>query len=615
MGNLQENRLYLKILLDFVIFYCYISHMSNRHNKTQDIDQIDLTEFFTNPISKRQRQYEAVRAIVVDQIATEAVSKKFGYKINTVYSLVKNAKAGKLQLFPHVAKGPKHRTTAVTIQEKIIQLRKENLSSPDIHQRLADEGIKVSTRTTERILAEAGFKKLKRRTNKELGITNKNKIIPQRSQYLDFNKLKPFRIDCPVAGVFFFLPYIIESGIMDVITKCNLPESSDIGSVQACLSMLLLKLIGNQRLSQMDSYDHEPGLAVFTGLNVLPKTTYMNSYSCLTSEAMLLDFQEEIITVFRNIYPDFYRSHFINLDFHSIPHYGDESEMEKVWCGARGKTMKGANTIFAQDSQSNVILYTRADILRKEEATEIKKFISYWKKINGRVDETLVFDCKFTKYKVLDELTDDGIKFITLRRRSQKLIEDTLTIPKENWLKVHLSIPKRKYQNVSVYENEVMLKGCHNTFRQIIVTNHGRKQPTFIITNNKELNLSAVLQVYARRWHIENKLSELVSFFNLNALSSPLMIRIHFDILWTLIADTLYHRFTQDLRRFENHLAPTIFKRFVNMPGKVVYDGNTFSIKIRKRAYTPILKGVEKLNKPTPVPWLHNKSVEIIWTP
>ncbi len=51
------------------------------------------------------------------------------------------------------------------------------------------------------------------------------------------------------------------------------------------------------------------------------------------------------------------------------------------------------------------------------------------------------------------------------------------------------------------------------------------------------------------------------------------------------------------------------------MPGKVVYDGNTFLIKIRKRAYTPILKGVEKLNKPTPVPWLNNKSVEIIWTP
>lgn len=589
--------------------------MSNRHNKTQNRDHSDLADFFTNPISNRQRQYEAVRAIVIDRLETEAVAKKFGYKVNTVYSLIKNAKTGKLQLFPQVAKGPKHRTTPVAIQEKIIQLRKQNLSSPDIHQRLTDEDIKISTRTIERILSDAGFKKLKRRTNKQLGITNKNKIIPQRSQHLDVRQLKPFRVDCPVAGVFFFLPYIIESNIMDVVCTCNLPQSSDIGSVQACLSMLLLKLIGNQRLSQMDGYDHEPGLAVFAGLNVLPKATYMNSYSCLTSEAMLLDFQQQIITIFRKIYPDFYRSHFINLDFHSIPHYGDESEMEKVWCGAKGKTMKGANTIFAQDSQSNAILYTRADILRKEEATEINKFVSYWKKINGNVDETLVFDCKFTKYKILDELTDDGIKFITLRKRYPKLIEQTQQLSPQNWQKVQLPIPKRKYQKVSLFENEVMLKNCHNAFRQVIVKDHGRRQPTYIISNNNDLTLSTVLEVYARRWHIENKLAELVSFFNLNALSSPLMIRIHFDILWTLIADTLYHRFAQDLRRFEHHLAPSIFKKFINMPGKVVYDGNTFSIKIRKRAYTPILKGVEKLKEPSFVPWLNYKPVKIVWTP
>ena len=93
------------------------------------------------------------------------------------------------------------------------------------------------------------------------------------------------------------------------------------------------------------------------------------------------------------------------------------------------------------------------------------------------------------------------------------------------------------------------------------------------------------------------------------------MIRIHFDILWTLIADTLYHRFAQDLHRFENQLAPSIFKRFINMPGRIVYDGKNFLVKIRKRAHTPILKGVEKLNEPIQVPWLNNKSVEIEWTP
>jgi hypothetical protein len=93
------------------------------------------------------------------------------------------------------------------------------------------------------------------------------------------------------------------------------------------------------------------------------------------------------------------------------------------------------------------------------------------------------------------------------------------------------------------------------------------------------------------------------------------MIRIHFDILWTVIADTLYHRFAQDLPRFENEHAPTIFRKFINMPGQVEYDGERFIIKIRKRAHTPILMGVPKLQRPFTVPWLNNKSLEIIWSP
>ena len=276
--------------------------------------------------------------------------------------------------------------------------------------------------------------------------------------------------------------------------------------------------------------------------------------------------------------------------------------------------MKADNTVFAQDSQSNAILYTRADILRSEEAQEVKKFVSYWKSLHGDPIETLVFDCKFTTYKVLDELAADQVKFITLRKRHASLLKATAALPQEVWQTVMLPIPKRKYTRLSVYEQPVKLTDCMHTFRQIIIKDHGRSTPTFVITNNDNLSVAQILEVYAKRWHIEQKLAELEAFFNLNALSSPLMIRIHFDILWTLIADTLYHRFAQDLRRFEHGRVPQLFKKFIDMPGKVVYDGDTFLIKIRKRAHTPVLKEVEKLQTPFQVPWLHDKSMQVIWT-
>ncbi len=588
--------------------------MTNHQNSTPLSESLDLAEYFGNPSSPRQRQYEAVRAVVCEKRPVDDVAQEFGYMTSTLYSLIRDARAGRLELFPKVRSGPRGRSTHADVQTEIVALRKQTLSTDDIQTRLGDDGVNVSASTIERILKALGFGKLKRRTNKELGRTSKNTILPERAEHLDFSKLEPFSADCPAVGIFFFIPYILESGIIDIVRKCELPKSSAIGSVQACLSMLALKLIGPKRLSHIRAYDQEPGLGVVAGLSRLPKPTYMCTYSCRCSEAMLADLQERAITSFKKQYPDFYSAEYVNLDFHSIPHFGDESEMQKVWCGARGKSMKGANTIFAQDANSNMIIYTRADILRSEESRQVKRFVEYWRSIKGDVNETLVFDCNFTTYKVLDDLAKDNVKFITLRKRHARLIKETLGLPDRQWKKVYIPIPKRKHKHVSVRESQVTLSKGGETFRQIAIKDHGRSTPTFIVTNNDELQMASILQVYAKRWRVENKLSELVSFFNLNALSSPIMVRIHFDIFWTIVADTLYHVFAQDLRRFENNLAPTIFRKFIDMPGRVIYDGKKFLIKIRKRAHTPVLMGVEKLKTPFHVPWLDGKSIEIIWT-
>jgi len=575
---------------------------------------MNLKRIFLKPSTPLHRQYEAIRAMVVDHLPAATAAKKYGYTTSTLYSRIRDLRAGKLVFFPKQPGGPKERRTPEHIRQLVIQYRKENLSASDIQSRLEKEHYKISVRTVERILADTNLPKLNRRSAQERGKTLKNKFLSERAQPLDFDQLKPFRYDCPEVGVFFFLPYIIESGIIDILKQCRLPQSSAINAEQAALSMLVLKLIGSERLSHISDYDHEPGLGTFAGLNFLPKSTFMTTYSCRSSEEMLYDFQQKIMQRFQKIYPQFYRSSFINLDFHSIPHFGDQSQMEKVWCGARGKAIKGANTIFAQDGESNTILYTRADILRKDESKEILKFVKYWKTIRKKVKETLVFDCKLTTYNTLDVLTHDHIHFITLRKRSKKLLTLTEKIPEKEWQKMYLPIPKRKHKACKIHVSEVTLPKCKWPVKQIIVTHHGRTQPTYIITNNYDLDLKEILIVYAKRWHLENKFAELVAFFNLNALSSPLMIRIHFDILWTVIADTLYHRFAQDLPRFEQERAHSLARHFVSMPGQVVYDGKEFIIKIRRRAHTPILLGVKQLQESFCVPWLDNRLLRIEWT-
>jgi hypothetical protein len=85
------------------------------------------------------------------------------------------------------------------------------------------------------------------------------------------------------------------------------------------------------------------GFGVFAGLNVLPKPTYMGTYSCLLSADLCQPLQKEILQRLTAWEPSLFSGQTINLDFHSIPHFGEQSEREKVWCGARNKA-NSANT-------------------------------------------------------------------------------------------------------------------------------------------------------------------------------------------------------------------------------------------------------------------------------
>jgi len=577
--------------------------------------QDDLKSFFLAPKSPKQRQYEALRAYVIEQAPAKDAAGRFGFTKKSLYALAHDLRNGKLDLFPKHITGPKNRRATPYVRQKVCALRKQGLSSIDIVESVKNENILLSQSTVERIVRDAGFGKLPRRTAIQRGLSKKNTALSMSSQNLDFDELEPFYADCQVAGIFFFLPYIIESGIMDVLDELSLPQSGQIGKRQAFLSLLALKLIGGQRLCHVRQYDHDMGFGLFAGLNVLPKPTYMGTYSCLLSADLCQRLQKQIVSCLRAWEPTFFSGSTINLDFHSITHFGEESEMEKVWCGARNKAMKGANTFFAQDAESNVLLYANADVLRKNGSSEILHFVDYLKNIKGVVNETLVFDSRLTTYKVLDELDKAGVKFITLRRRGKKIKEQTELLDQTEWEKVKLPIPKRKHQKFLAYESEVMLKGCEKPLRQIIMKDHGRAEPTYVITNNRELLLETVLMIYARRWRIENKLAELVNFFNLNALSSPIMVRIHFDILLSVVASFLYRRLAEDLPRFEKYLAPEIFRRFIDMPGRIRFDGHNFELHIRKRAHTPILLGVKKLHTVMEVPWLDGRQIRISFGP
>jgi len=570
-------------------------------------------EYFQNPKEPAQKRYEALRAYFLESLTQKEAAKRAGYSISTFQSLISNFQNGKVEFFVKPQYGPNRRQASDFIHERIVSLRKSGHSVYEIKDIISKEGFSTSIQTINRIIKDEGFSKLPRRTREELGITKKNTLLPPMSTAIDLDQLENYKFDCQVGGIYYFIPYILQTGLFELISSTPFPETSKLSKINSIFSLLALKLIGHERLSKISSYNHDTGFGFFAGLNVPPKTTATSTYSYMVDKETIQSFMKEFISQMRTTYSQYYQGDTINLDFHSIPHYGEKSEMDDNWVGAKHQRLKSALTLFAQDGESRHLLYANTDIDRIDESNEIVNFVNYWTNVKGIIEQTLVFDSKLTTYDILEDLDTRNIKFITLRRRGKKLIEDANSIPEKDWIKVDLKKEKRKFNKFKMYESEITLPRTNFKVRQVIFKDHGRQVPTFLVTNNRDVKLETLALHYANRWLIENKFSELVDFFNLNALSSPFMIRIYFDVVLTVVADTLYRLLAKDLKRFEDCTPKTIFADFINCRciGEVV--GDEILIKMKKKATTPIFKSNDVFQKSYNIPWLGNKRIRFDW--
>ncbi|MCP4283482.1 MAG: transposase, partial [Gammaproteobacteria bacterium] len=510
-------------------------------------------------------------------------------------------KQGKLDFAEPTAEGSaRRRRVNAETRLKIRSWREQRLSAAEITELLLGDGVEISVRTVERVLVEEGFPKLPRRTRLKIGRTVQGAEIPEISCLMPPQEWEGQRFDSAAAGVFLFAPFLGQLRLAEVVESAGLPGSKQIPALNYLLSFLALKLLGTERYAQVGEHGFDPGLGLFAGLNVLPKCTAMSSYAYSLDEVHLRRLQEAFIV--QAIRMGLYDGSVVNLDFHTVPHFGDESVLERHWAGARSKVVKGALTLFAQDAQTKLLLYTQADIQRAESDEQILEFVAFWAKMWRGVAPTLIFDSRFTTYANLSKLNTAGIKFITLRRRGSRLLESVQHI--KQWKRIHIphGKSKRKYPNPLVHESTVELRGYDGKLRQVIMKNNGREAPTFLISNDTELPVELLVGNYARRWRVENGIAEAVSFFNINSLSSSILIKVHFDVLMTMVADTLYTLLARKLRGFEECDAPKLYRHFVKGKGTIeVHNGNV-TVSFPRRAHNPILRAVPWQKLPDSLP-------------
>jgi len=563
--------------------------------------------FFLEPASPAQRQYEALRAFFVEGVPSPLAAERFGYTHGSFRVLCHHFRRSQPDFFRDLKPGPRTQPKKDAVRELILAMRKQNLSIYDIEQSLKHNGTPLSVTAIWEILHEEGFARLPRRQDEE----RPDSLRPSAAAVADRREfsLQPRRFPTQFGGLFLFLPFLARCGFPELVKKAGYPGTKMIPAPQALLSLLGLKLSSTERRSHVMDLVFDHGLALWTGLNVVPKTTYLATYSHSVSPQMNERFRTAWIhTLQREKLLD---GKSFNLDFHTIPYFGEDEFVERHYLSKRSRSQQSILVFLAQDADSQVVCYSRADLLRRDQADAVIGFVEFWKKSYGRPPAELVFDSRLTTYANLSRLNQMGITFMTLRRRSPGLLREIANLPRSAWRTVQLDVPHRIYQTPKIVDRRITLSHYQGQLRQLFIAELGHELPTVLLTNDLRTSAAKRITRYAQRMLIENSLADSVDFFHLDALSSAIGLKVDFDVTLTEAATGLYRMLGRLLPGYESAKSRQLFRHFLNAPAEVEIESNRVQVTLPKRAHNPLLIAAGFADKATPIPWWDGRPLHI----
>lgn len=127
-------------------------------------------KFFLSPQFPLQRQYEALRAFFVDEEASAAVARRFGYSAGAFRVLChqfRHHPEKRASFFRQPRRGPQSAPVRDRVRTLAVALRKRNLSVYDMQRELAAAGHTISINALTVLLREEGFARLPRRADQE----------------------------------------------------------------------------------------------------------------------------------------------------------------------------------------------------------------------------------------------------------------------------------------------------------------------------------------------------------------------------------------------------------------------------------------------------------------
>jgi transposase len=576
--------------------------------------QYQGAEWFTSPQQVNQRRYEALRAYFTEGLTYAEAGERFGYTRWAMINLVRDHRAGKLELFAQPRKpGPAPGTAPARerVRGQVVKLRRQGYSTYEISARLSAEGTPLNRTSVAEILAEEGFGRLLRRPEPQA--SSASPATPGRDTSLPAAKLLDFaawpgRLDTTRAGLLLAVPDLVSLDLPALASDAGYPGTRVIPAIGWLLSLLALKLTRTRRVSHVDDLLADPAAALFAGLAVLPKKTALTEYSYRLSHGHQQKFLAALDKKMIGAGLATAEEAVFDLDFHAVMHWGRDPVLEKHYVPTRSQRARSVLTFFAQDSGTHNLVYASADLSKATQAREALAFCDHWKAVSGSDPKMLIMDQKVTTQEVLGELDGRGVKFATLRMRSASLVKYINSLAGKDYTTITLDRPG-PHNKPKVHEDPaVRLTSYPGTVRQLVVTGLGRDRPTVIITNDDQVKTRALVQQYARRMTIEQRLAEIIRAFCADALSSTVNLNVDLDVMLAVLAQALTAALRARLPGYAAVTPDTIQRRFLETPGQIITTPEAVTIRLERRAFSPVLRSAD-LPPATPVPWWQGRPI------
>jgi hypothetical protein len=570
----------------------------------------DFARYFLQPANSTQRQYEALRARFVEGLAVAVVAKRFGYSPGSFRVLAHQFRqnAGRA-FFLAPAKGPQAAPKTNPLRDHIVTLRKQNLSIYDISQALQRAGQSLSPTAIANLLQAEGFARLPRRRDDERPAQTR----PTTAAVADVRQLdlQPRQFRTQFGGLFLFLPFLAAVPLDRILQQTGFPGSQVIPAGHALRSLLALKLFGKARHTHVMSAVLDEGLALCTGLNVIPTRSFLTEYSCRIDPACYPKFLRRWFETMSQL--GMPRGSSFDLDCHTIPYHGDDALVEKHYVSKRSRRQKGILAFLVRDADACVLCYADADRRHDRQNDAVLDFVGFWKQRTGHYPEELLFDSRLTTYANLNRLNRLGIAFITLRRRTANLLRAIAQASPSAWRRIELDAVSRQYKTPRILDRRIALADYEGPIRQLTSTDLGHEQPTLLLSNQLSRSAAKLIGRYAQRMLIENQIADSINFFHRDALSSAVALKINCDLQLTLMASSLYRLLGKRIGHgYDKARSQHLFRDFVNATAAVHISNEDIQVRFQKRAHNPLLLAAGFDKTDVRIPWLGKKHLRII---